>query len=248
MSMKLNDLLDLAKMSAMASGNFLIENKSVLNEEISNIGRDIKLEADIKTELLIRDLLSKSNIPILGEEGEDNLEDFGSRYWVVDPLDGTANFNRGIPICCVSIALIDNNKPILGVINDFNNGELYYGSIQTPSMVNNELLKISNITHANNGTLMTGLPANTDYSNNGMKQLIEKFQKWKKIRMIGSAAIASMYVASGKAEMYAESGTNMWDVAAGIAIVEAAGGKAIITNHKPNHSLDIEISNGKFNT
>ena len=66
--------------------------------------------------------------------------------------------------------------------------------------------------------------------------------------MIGSAAMASMYVASGKAEMYFESGTNIWDVAAGIAIVEAAGGKAIITNHKPNHSLDIEISNGKFNT
>ena len=246
--MKLNDLLDLAKMSAMASGNFLIENKSVLNEEISNIGRDIKLEADIKTELLIRDLLSKSNIPILGEEGEDNLEDFGSRYWVVDPLDGTANFNRGIPICCVSIALIDNNKPILGVINDFNHDELYLGSIETPSMVNDELLKISNITNASNGTLMTGLPANTDYSDDGMKQLIEKFKKWKKIRMIGSAAMASMYVASGKAELYAENGTNIWDVAAGIAIVEAAGGKAIITNHKPNHSLDIEISNGKFNT
>ena len=167
---------------------------------------------------------------------------------MVDPLDGTANFNRGIPLCCVSIALIDDEKPILGVINDFNHNELYLGSIETPSMVNDELLKISNITNASNGTLMTGLPANTDYSDDGMKQLIEKFQKWKKVRMIGSAAMASMYVASGKAELYAENGTNIWDVAAGIAIVEAAGGKAIITNHKPNHSLDIEISNGKFNT
>ena len=75
MSMNLNDLLDLAKISAIAAGNFLIENKSVLNEEISNIGRDIKLEADFKTESLIRDILSKSNTPILGEEGEDNVED-----------------------------------------------------------------------------------------------------------------------------------------------------------------------------
>lgn len=248
MSMCLNDLLDLAKIAAIAAGNFLIENKSVLNAEISNIGRDIKLEADFKTESLIRDILSKSNTPILGEEGGDNVEDFGSRYWVVDPLDGTANFNRGIPLCCVSIALIDNDKPILGVINDFNNNDLYYGSIEAPSMVNNELLKISNIAIASIGTLMTGLPANTDYSDNGMKQLINKFQKWKKVRMIGSAAMASIYVASGRAEMYAESGTNIWDVAAGIAIVEAAGGKAIIKNHKPNHSLDIEISNGKFNT
>ena len=248
MKMKLIDLLNLAKMSAKTAGNFLIENKYSLNEEISNIGRDIKLEADIETESLIRNILSKSHIPILGEEGDDSIEDFGSRYWVVDPLDGTANYNRDIPICCVSIALIENDKPILGVINDFNHNELYFGSIDVPSMKNNEILKTSNITNADKGTLMTGLPANTDYSNKGMKQLIEKFQKWKKVRMIGSAAMASMYVASGKAEMYAESGTNIWDVAAGIAIVEAAGGKAIITNRKPNHSLDIEISNGKFDT
>ena len=244
--MKLNNLINLAKSSAEAAGNFLIKNKTLLNEEISNIGRDIKLKADIKTESLIREILRESDIPVLGEEGEDNIRDLGSRYWVVDPLDGTANFNRGIPVCCVSIALIDNERPILGVINDFNHNEIYFGSIETPSMKNNELLKVSNINNADKGTLMTGLPANADYSDNGMKQLIETFQKWKKVRMIGSAAMASMYVASGKAEMYFESGTNLWDVAAGIAIAEAAGGKATISNRKSDFSLDIEISNGNF--
>ena len=244
--MNLIDLLDLAKLSANTAGDFLIENRNTLNEEISNIGRDIKLEADIKTESLIRDILSESDIPILGEEGEHNVKDFGSTYWVVDPLDGTANFSRGVPICCVSIALIDNDKPILGVINDFNHNEVYFGSIETPSMKNNELLRISNIKNAEKGTLMTGLPANTDYSDVGMEKLVERFQKWKKVRMIGSAAMASVYVASGKAEMYFESGTNIWDVAAGIAIAEAAGGKSIISNQKANHSLDIEISNGRF--
>jgi len=244
--MNLIDLLDLAKLSAEAAGNFLVDNRSALNEEISNIGRDIKLEADTKTESLIRDILSESDIPILGEEGEHNIKDFGSKYWVVDPLDGTANFSRGIPISCVSIALIDNGKPILGVINDFNHNELYFGSIEIPSMKNNELLRISDIKNTEKGTLMTGLPANTDYSDIGMKKLIERFQKWKKVRMIGSAAMASIYVASGKAEMYFESGTNIWDVAAGIAIAEAAGGKTIISNQKADHSLDIEISNGKF--
>ena len=97
--------------------------------------------------------------------------------------DGTANFNRGIPICCVSIALIDNDKPILGVINDFNHNELYFGSIETPSMKNTELLRVSDIKNAEKGTLMTGLPANTDYSDIGMKKLTERFQKWKKVRI-----------------------------------------------------------------
>ena len=123
--------------------------------------------------------------------------------------------------------MIDNGKPILGVINDFNHNEIYFGSIEAPSMKNNELLKVSDIRNTDKGTLMTGLPANTDYSDIGMEKLIERFQKWKKVRMIGSAAMASIYVASGKAEMYFESGTNIWDVAAGIAIAEAAGGKRL---------------------
>lgn len=245
--MDLNNLLNLAKSSALDAGNFLNKNKITLNQEISNIGRDIKLEADIKTESMIRNLLNKSHIPILGEEGEDKTADLGSTYWVVDPLDGTANYNRGIPLCCVSIALIKNDKPILGVINDFNHDDLYFGSIEVPSMKNDELLAVSEIIDTNKGTLMTGLPANTDYSNSAMAKLTKEFQKWKKVRMIGSAAMASMYVASGKAEMYFENGTNIWDVAAGIAIAEAAGGNVIISNLQSDHSLDIQISNGKFN-
>ena len=150
-------------------------------------------------------------------------------FWVIDPLDGTANYNRGIPISAVSIALVEKN-PVLGVIYDFNSDEMYEGSISSKALMNDKPIFVSDIKDKYRGTLVTGLPVAMDYDKN-MQTLIENFQAWKKVRMIGSAAIASVYVASGKAELYSESGTNLWDVAAGVAICRAAGGSAIITKH-----------------
>ena len=231
--MNLIDLLDLAKLSAEVAGKFLIENRYTLNEEISNIGRDIKLEADTKTESLIRDILSESNIPILGEEGEHNVKDFGSKYWVVDPLDGTANYNRNIPICCISIGLIKDMKPILGVIYDFNNDDMYVGDIYSKkSVMNDQIIKTSNKSNKEEGILITGLPHDSDYSEQTLKNMIYDMQKWQKIRMMGSAAMAACYVASGKVEQYQEKGVYLWDVIAGAAIVVLAIGGFLMTQGK----------------
>ena len=73
--------------------------------------------------------------------------------------------------------------------------------------------------------------------------MINDFQSWKKIRMIGSAAMASAYVASGKAEMYKENGIFLWDIAAGAAIVSAAGGVVSIENFQPDFRVDVKFSN-----
>lgn len=233
--------------AATLAGNFLYENKDQLNIINASEGRDIKLVADVKSEELISKYLqANSDYPILGEEyGKSN--DLGDIYWVVDPLDGTANFARDIPICCVSIALIKDKKPIIGVINDFNNKNTYYGCIESKAYMNDEEINVSSIKDQSQATLITGLPVNSDYSSKSMMRFIEDFKNWKKIRMLGSAAMAAAYVASGKADTYKESGTNLWDVAAGIAIVRAAGGVAEINNMKDDYSLDIYISNKSLN-
>ena len=75
------------------------------------------------------------------------------KFLVVDPLDGTANFSRNIPICCISIALIEKFKPVLGVIYDFNNKDLYEGSIYSKAAVNDQDISVSKISNPAEGIL-----------------------------------------------------------------------------------------------
>ena len=240
--------LNLAKSAALEAGKILINSKANLNIENASDGKDIKLKADIEAEEFIkRHISSKSNLPMLGEETGKSVEDLGKSFWVIDPLDGTANYSRGIPICCVSIALIHDMQPVIGVIYDFNNEDLYEGSLNSSACLNGEAIEVNNNTDEKESILLTGLPLLTDYSDSALVAMTKDFQKWKKIRMIGSAAMASAYVASGKADMYKESGAFLWDVAAGAAIINAANGEALITNQKDNFQVDVAFSNRNLN-
>ena len=236
--------LDIAKKAAIEAGNILLNLKTELNKENISSGKDIKLKADIESEKLIKEyLLSKSDIPILGEETGTSVSNLGKTFWVVDPLDGTANYSRNIPICCVSIGLISNLEPVIGVIYDFNNNDIYEGSIESKAKLNNTNIYVNNNSKKSESILLTGLPLLTDYSDTALLDMVKDFQSWKKVRMIGSAAMAAAYVASAKADMYKEQGSFLWDIAAGAAIVNAAGGFATINNQKENYQVDVAFSN-----
>ena len=239
--------LDLAKKAALKAGKLLVKNKNDLIKSIFLSDKDIKLKADIEAEKTIKLILeSKSFFPILAEESGKSRENLNETFWVVDPLDGTANYARDIPLCCVSIALIHKMNPVLGVIYDFNNKNLYEGCLGGEAKLNGVHIKVSDTKKANDGILLTGLPNNTDYSDQALLIMVKDFQKWRKVRMIGSAAIASSYIASGKADLYKEFGAYLWDVAAGAAIVSAAGGIAEIRNQKANYQVDVSFSNSKI--
>ena len=239
--------ISIARKASLEAGKILANNKKALNKATFESSKDIKLEADNSAENLIKSILNEESLfPILAEESGKSVDDLGSTFWVVDPLDGTANYSRDIPICCVSISLIIDLEPVMGVIYDFNNKDLYEGSIFRPASLNGQALNVSSILKSSDGILVTGLPNNTDYSDVAMLKMIKDFQDWKKVRMIGSAAMASAYVASGKADVYKEFGTYLWDVAAGAAIVNAAGGKAEISNLRDNYQVDVHFSNSKI--
>jgi len=239
--------LETAKKAAIAAGQILIEQKNNLNKSIFSSNTDIKLEADIVAEKLIKEILTdETSFPILAEESGQSSDQLSDIFWVVDPLDGTANYSRNIPICCVSIALIKNMKPVLGVIYDFSNNDLYEGSVNTLAMQNGLEIKVSDISNQGEGILITGLPNKTDYSDEALLKMVKDFQGWRKVRMIGSAAIGSVYIASGKADVYKESRTYFWDVAAGAAIVQAAGGTASISNQNKDFQVDVYFSNSKI--
>ncbi len=244
----LSNEISLAKKAAKESGNLLISNKAKINYRVDSNPKDIKLKADIDSENLIKTIISnESTFPILAEESGKSKEELGNVFWVIDPLDGTANFSRDIPICCISIGLIMNKKPILGVIYDFNNDHMYVGdALNKKSVMNDQTIKVSNITDKKDGILITGLPHNSDYSKHSLQNMIDDMQTWQKIRMMGSAAMAACYVASGKVEQYQEKGIYLWDVIAGAAIVESSGGTAEIFNQRENFQVDVVFSNSNI--
>ena len=238
-----NHSLEIAKSAALLAGEFILKSKATNLKILLNEARDLKLQLDLDVENIIKDYISAhSDYSILGEETglTDKLEE---HYWVIDPLDGTSNFLRGIPISCVSIALMHDLNPILGVIYDFNHEDLYFGHKESKAFINNQEIQVSSLSLKNESTLVTGIPAKTNYSDDEFSGLISTFQSWKKIRMIGSAAMAAVYVAAGKAETYQENGIFLWDIAAGAAIVNAAGGIAFINNLQSDYRVDAKFSN-----
>ena len=139
--MNLNELKDLAVNAAIEAGNFLNKNKSEEKEIHEEKGRDIKLIIDQDTEKLIRSNLEATDIPILGEEYGGKIAD--GKYWVIDPIDGTANYFRGLDECCVSIALMENDQALIGVIYNFNNDQMYTAIKNEGAFLNNTKISVS---------------------------------------------------------------------------------------------------------
>ena len=193
----------------------------------SDAGNDVKLQGDVESEMFIREKLEPTGIPVIGEEngGDASLAFSDSYYWIVDPIDGTYNYLRGIPGVCVSVALMKGRKPIVGAINDFTRGELYAGGAGLPLSLNGSEIRPAWAREISQAVLMTGFPSATDYSEKNLRHFIMSLQKFKKVRMCGSAALAMAWVASGRADAYKESRLYLWDVAAGLSLMESAGGE-----------------------
>ena len=220
--MNLFELQDLAISSAKQAGDFLNDSKSEKKAVYKEEGRDIKLIIDQDTEKLIRSSLQKTDISILGEEYGGKMSD--EKYWVIDPIDGTANYFRGLNECCVSIALMEGDEALIGVIYNFNNDQMYTAIKDNGAFLNNTKISVSDIALKSKASITTGFPASETIESS--MDFLENLKDWKKVRMFGSAALSCAYVASGKCDYYAEKGVYLWDIAAGICLVKEAGGSA----------------------
>ena len=219
--MNLRNLKQLAIKAAKEAGEYLLKNKTAKKEIFSEQGRDIKLEIDRSTEKLIRTSLKESDISILGEEyGGASLDGL---VWVIDPIDGTANYFRGLDQCCISIALMDGNQALLGIIYNFNTNELFHAQHEQGAFLNDLPISVSNISEKNKASLTTGFPASESIESS--LDFLDGLKEWKKIRMFGSAALSCAYIASGRCDAYIEKGVYLWDFAAGICLVNEAGGR-----------------------
>ena len=209
-----------------------------------NLGKEVKLIADRElNSVMLQKLKKLSSFNILSEENDEKVLNQNDYNWILDPLDGSFNYLRGIPLYCISLGLWMGNEPILGVIYDLTEDDIYHGIIGENAYKNKIKISVSSVNISSDAVLCTGFPVNYSYSKDNVINFVNNVQNYKKIRLFGSAAMSLSFVACGRVDAYIEDDIMIWDVAAGIAIVKAAGGQVNFTNGRLNNSLIVRATN-----
>jgi myo-inositol-1(or 4)-monophosphatase len=188
---------------------------------------DLVTEADEKAEQKIMEVLREAfpDYGMLTEESGESEGEGGSR-WIVDPLDGTTNYAHGVPIFATSIALEREGEVVLGVVHDPMSEETYAAERGGGATLNGQTIQVSDADELIRALLATGFP----YDRDEVSAALDLFGRFavltQSIRRLGSAALDLCYVAAGRFDGYYERGINAWDIAAGVLILEEAGGKA----------------------
>ena len=211
---------------------------------------DIKLELDVRCQKLITRVLARAfpSIPVLGEEGIDAASEQAVARWVVDPIDGTVNFAYGIPHAAVSIALqvrtADGFHSEVGVVYDPFMNDLWTAIRGKPARLNGRIAKVSTRARLDESIVSLGFAKSQDSLKAAQADFLELTHRVRKIRIMGSAALALTYVACGRFDAYVEAGVRLWDIAAGGLIVECAGGSFVTQALPGEHRYGLIASNG----
>lgn len=177
----------------------------------------------------------------IAEEGTSDKK--GERYhWVIDPLDGTTNYVHGIPLFCTSVALLDQDELLLGVIYEPNTDECFAALRGHGATLNGSSMKVSTQSTLIKSLLATGFPYDDFEREKSYFDILQTFtHKSRGLRRLGTAALDLAYVACGRFDGFYEYGLNPWDVAAGALIVQEAGGNVSDFKGKMDYIFGEEI-------
>ena len=173
-------------------------------------------------------LNQKKNYSILSEEIGKIENSDKDNLWIIDPIDGTTNFLHGIPHFAISIALMNKNEIISGLIYDPIKNEMFYAEKDNGAYLNNRRIRVSNKKKINECLFATG----------GQIEIESKLN----VRKSGSAALDLAYVASGRFDGYFQNKLNIWDIGAGLILVLEAGGKINDIDKKSINILRVNAS------
>ena len=204
------------------------------NLQVSAKGpKDFVTNSDKKVEQVLIRELSKKKYSIISEEAGTIIRENKKDFWIIDPIDGTTNFLHGIPHFCISIAYVCNNEIISGVIFDPIKNEIFYGEKNGGAFFNNQRIRVSKKNKFNECLFGSNLDSIKNFELN--------------MRISGSAALDLAYVAAGRLDGFFQKKLNIWDIAAGIIILEEAGGKiSPLDNKKIKNHLVIASSENIF--
>lgn len=201
--------------------------RSQMDVDFKRDRHDPVTEHDRRAEAMIRDLIFKEvpDSTFMGEEGGSTGD--GEVHWYVDPIDGTANFARGLAFWCVSVGAVIGDEIVAGAILDPVTGNLFEATTEGATL-NGKPMQSRAVRQEKQAVLITGYPVSRDFEIDGEAQALARFGELTKtyatLRRPGSAALSLAHVAAGWVDAAAGFSVNPWDVTAAILIVQKAGG------------------------
>jgi myo-inositol-1(or 4)-monophosphatase len=234
-------VLDFAVQIAREAGQVLAD-KFGRALQVSNKGDiDLVTEADLASERLIIERI-RSYHPrhaILTEESGDVKEAGGPQAeykWIIDPLDGTTNYAHGYPTFCVSVALEQGGRVVVGAVYDPTRDEMFAAERGGGATLNGRRIRASETDELNRALVCTGFPYDVRERGDFERHFRAFIMHAQSVRRDGAAALDLAYVAAGRFEGFYEEGLRPWDVAAGVLLVEEAGGRV---THFDGSAFDI---------
>lgn len=256
--MKYKNEVDTAVKAVRASGDIIRRSYSALGQADVSEKRafDMVTVVDVESQEKVVSIL-RSAFPgdfIVAEERLDSevnagIDETARRRWYIDPLDGTTNYIHAYPIFAANVAFYENNRAVVGATYDPMRDELFHAVRGGGSFLNGERIHVSDVSDRLKSLVLTGFPFRSKrYIDDYLKLFKRFFLETRGIRRAGSAAIDLAYVACGRAEVFWELTLSSWDLAAGILLVEEAGGR-VTDFFGGSSSLEtghIVASNGQF--
>ena len=222
-----SDILQIVEVISRQAGAVLMEGYGNVRHIQQKGVIDLVTEFDRRSEEVILSSIQHEfpDHAILAEESGHH-HTVSEYQWVIDPLDGTTNFAHGIPIFAVSIALLKNNSPVVGVAYDPFRDEMFSAEAGHGATLNNRPIHVSSQTDLGHAVLSTGFPYDLRINpRNNLSQFVQFQLRTQAVRHLGAAALDCAWTAMGRLDGYWEYGVKPWDVGAGALIVREAGGR-----------------------
>lgn len=225
---------EVALHAAIAAGRVL-KNKFYEEREIHSKGyRDIVTDADIAADRAARAIVQRAfpDYGILSEEDKTPLSKAAS-IWMIDPLDGTTNYSRRIPIFAVSLALTRRGQPLVGVVYDPLRAECFYGERGCGAFLNGRRLHASQVDSFDRAVIGFELAREQAVRERGLQWFAHFAAQSVTARVGGSAALSLCYIGAGRLDAYIQLSLAPWDVAAGILIAREGGARVTHLDGQP---------------
>jgi myo-inositol-1(or 4)-monophosphatase len=241
---------DLAALCSTTAGFIREESATFDRAKIEHKGvHDLVSYVDQETERRLvaglRQLLPEAGfITEEGTAGPDaHTEEF---VWIIDPLDGTTNFVHGLPVYCISVALVQHQELVVGVVHEVGRDESFRAVRGGGAFCNDQPIHVTDVADLNSSLIATGFPYKDFGKMDAFLQILGSFfTRSHGVRRLGSAAADLAYVAAGRCEGFFEFNLNSYDVAAGILLVREAGGHVtqFLVDGDPLFGREIVASN-----